>query len=213
MSRKRKWKGAALILAAMLLMIPAGCAGIDQENKNLLQLKSDGRITQVIVDDVQNGVTGEELENYINEAITAYQDLGTGESISLETCRVKNGKVNITLLYSSVAAYSVFNQVKCFLGTVKEAYDAGYSFEREFTSVNGADIPYFTLPALCTDCMVLIVEENIQAELPGDLFITSDDVKVDENGTIVVNGDTDVSVPELFQTTTVEPVFLIYKTK
>lgn len=213
MSRKGRCNAAALLLAAAFILIPAGCAGVDQENKNLLELRSDGRIIQTIVDDAQAGVTGEELEEYINEALTAYQDLGTGESISLENCRVMNGKVNITLHYSSVDAYSAFNQVKCFDGTIKEAYDAGYDFSRDFTALNGTHVPWVTLPSLCTDCRVLILEENLQADLPGELFLKSENVTVDQEGGISINSETDSTIPELFQTTTTEPTFLIYKTK
>ena len=53
--------------------------------------------------------------------------------------------------------------------------------------------------------------EYLTAQLPGKLFIKSDGVSTNEEGLITVRGDTDISVPELFQTTTVDPVFLIYQ--
>ena len=212
MSRKKEWTKiiSAFILAAGLITL-SGCAGVDKGNKTLVELKSDGQIKQTIVDDAEEDVTGEELENYVNENINAFE--GTGESISVESCRVRSGKVNISLNYSSANAYAAFNNVSCFNGMVKEAYEAGYNFDRNFYALNGVKIPYFTLLSLCTDCKILILEEPVEVTLPGELYIVSDGVTVEDDGSIVIDENPDSDIPQEYQTTTQEAVYLIYKVK
>lgn len=208
--RNRGSRAAAVLLIGAALLTQSGCFGIDQENKNTLELKENGTLTQVIVDDTEGDVTGEELEAFINESIAQVPD---GESVSLNSCRVSGGKVNITLTYSSAAAYADFNNVTCFDGTVKEAYDAGYDFNRTFRVENGSEIPYFMLISETSDCRVLVLEEPLTVTLPGDAYIVSDGATFQTGGTVQVDANPDTTVPEEFQTTTITPAFLIYKTE
>ena len=204
--------GVAAVFALCGIFIP-GCMSVDHENRTTFELSEDGRVTQTIVDDSDGSVTGEELENYINESITQFMNSNSGESIALETCRVSSEKVNITLVYSSVSAYSAFNNVNCFNGTVKEAYDAGYDLNRSFYFLNGVSIPYFELPRYCYESRVLILEEPVDVTLPGELQIVSAGVSVDSDGGISVDENADGSYSEEFQTTTASPVVLIYSDK
>ncbi len=198
-----------LVTMALLLAAQTGCLGIDSENKEQVELTSDGKIVQTIVDDSGDSVTGEELENYINDKIKNYQ--GTSGAIALERCRVKDGKVNIVLRYDSVGDYSTFNNVTCYSGTLKEAYAAGYDFNRSFYAKNGVQLPYFTLSVTYPDSKVLILEENVTVKLPGELLAMSNGVTIAEDGAISVTQAGDDSIPAELQTTTASPVFLIYK--
>ncbi len=208
MSKKNLFiKAAAVFLIMGTLM--SGCIGMDLENKNQLEVTEDGKIIQKIVDDSDGIITGEELEIYTDENITAAQN--EGASISLENCRVNNGKINLQLNYGDANSYSIFNGVTCFNGTVKEAYEAGYDFNRTFKAANGAEVPYFSLVSLTTDCKVLILEEPVTVKLPGEVEFMSDGVTVESDGTVTVAENPDETLPEIFQTTTLEPVFIIYK--
>ncbi len=198
-----------LAIIAFLLIIQTGCLGIDSENKEQIELTSDGKIIQTIVDDSGDSVTGEELENYINDKIKNYQ--GTSGAIALERCRVKDGKVNIVLRYGSIGDYSGFNNVISYSGTLKEAYTQGYDFNRSFYAKNGVQIPYFALTLTYPDSRVLILEENVTIKLPGELLAMSDGVTIAEDGTISITQAGDDSIPAKLQTTTASPVFLIYK--
>ncbi len=198
-----------LVTMAVLLMIQTGCLSIDSENKEEIELTSEGKIIQTIVDDSGDSVTGEELENYINDKIKNYQ--GTSGAIALERCRVKDGKVNIVLRYDSITDYSEFNNVICYSGTLKEAFAAGYDFNRSFYAKNGVQLPYFSLSVTYPDSRVLILEENVTVKLPGELLAVSDGIAISENGTISVSQQGDDSIPTELQTTTASPVFLIYK--
>lgn len=207
MSKKNIIKTAAVFLLMGTLM--SGCIGMDLENKNQLEVTQDGKIIQRIVDDTDGNITGEDLEIYTDESISVAQSQGA--AISLENCRVNNGKVNLQLNYGDANSYSIFNDVTCFIGTVKEAYDAGYDFNRTFKAVNGVEVPYFSLVSLTTDCKVLILEEPVTVKLPGEVEFISDGVTVESDGSVKVDENPDETVPEVFQTTTVEPVFIIYK--
>ena len=200
------------VIAALLVFIFSfsGCISVDTENRTTFELRDNGTIAQVIVDDADGSITGEELENYINDSINEFQNTHSGESVALETCRVNSEKVNITLVYSSVSAYAAFNNVDCFNGTIKEAYAAGYDFNRSFYSMNGTSIPYFELPKYSADCRLLILEEPVCVTLPGELRIVSSGVSIESDGGITVDNNADDSFNESVQTTTESPVFLIY---
>lgn len=209
--KKNGMKLIALIVVLSCAFSLTGCIGIDQENKTELALDEDGSITQTIVDDADNGVTGEELENYINEYIEQFYGQYTGESVALETCKVLNGKVNIVLKYSSANAYASFNNVICFNGTVKEAYDAGYDFNREFYFLDGDSLPYFELTRYSYNCELLIIEEAVTVDVPGDVYIVSSGLTVYDDGTVEVSENYDDDFSEEYSSTTVSPVFIIYE--
>ena len=133
------------------------------------------------------------------------------DTVSLENCVESEGKINIDLKYSSADAYAQFNSVKCFNGTLKEAADSGYDFCYQFYAVNGASIPYYTLPALYYDYNVLIVEEAMTVKLPGELVAYSSGITVEDDGTITVDENFDQSIDERLRTVVSSPVFLIYK--
>lgn len=189
----------------------SGCISVDSENKTVFTLSEDGTISQTIVDDADETVTGEELENYINDEITAFQSQGNNESVSLETCRVRNGKVNITLVYSSASAYASFNNVTCFSGTLKEAYEAGYDFNRNLYDTEGSAFAYTDLTRYISECRILIIEEECSTALPGELFVASEGVSEDENGDAVVEANPDESYSEDVQGANADFTFLIYK--
>ncbi len=195
------------MLCIVLVLSLSSCMSTDDENKITFKLSSDGTVTQVIVDDADGSVTGEELENYINESISEFQSRYSGESISLEKCKVDGSKINITLTYSSVSAYALFNNVSCFVGTLKDAYDAGFDFERSFYSLNGTSIPYYELPRYCADCYVLILEEAVSVELPGDAYIVSTGVTVGSDKAVSV----DENYSDDYQAKLTNPVCIIYK--
>ena len=208
-SRKRFIRLSLTLIMALLLIVQTGCLSVDAENKNQIELSSDGKLHQTIVDDADASVTGEELENYINDSIKEYQ--GSAGNVALERCKVRDGKVNIILNYDSAAAYAAFNNVICFNGTLKEAYDAGYDLNRTFYSLNKVEIPYFALPAQYPDSKVLILEENTMVKLPGELLAYSDGVTVTDDGHIQITQSADDTIPEELQVTTASPVFIIYR--
>ena len=202
-SRKRFIRLSLTLIMALLLIVQIGCLSVDAENKDQIELSSDGKLHQTIVDDADAS------ENYINDSIKEYQ--GSAGNVALERCKVRDGKVNIILNYDSAAAYAAFNNVICFDGTLKEAYDAGYDLNRTFYALNKVEIPYFALTAQYPDSKVLILEENITVKLPGELLAYSDGVTVTDDGHIQITQAADDTIPEELQVTTASPVFLIYR--
>ena len=208
--KKRFSSLGAIAVLTVCSVLFSGCMTVDHENRSTFELREDGSVTQTIVDDSDGSVTGEELENYINESITQFQNTNSGESVALETCRVSSGKVNITLVYSSASAYAAFNNVSCFNGTLKEAYDAGYDLNRSFYFDNGVSVPYFELPRYCYGSRVLILEEAVDVTIPGELQIVSAGITVGADGSISVDENPDDGYSEEFQASTASAVVLIY---
>ncbi len=197
---------SAFFIAAVFL---AGCT-LDEENKTSFELKKDGTITQIIVDDNTIGATGEEIEDYFNSESTEFQQINSYDSVSMENCRASDEKINLEIRYSSVQAYSQFNDVKCFNGSLKDAYNEGYDLNRTFYAKNGAEVPYFMLPYLFPEGKVLIVEEAMNVKVPGSIAAYSTGVSALGSNEVVVEPNYDESVDEIFRTTIITPAFIIY---
>ena len=209
--RKKLSRITAFGIIFFLMLALSGCIKIEAENGTIFELNDDGRITQVIVDDADESVTGEELENYINEKITEFQSDNNQESVSLEKCVVSGGRVNISLIYSSVSAYADFNNVKCFSGTVLEAYNAGYDFNQIFHDMNGEEIPYYELARYCRSGNVLILEENVEIRLPEEATAVSEQIDITDDGRIVANAASSDESDNEYQATASSLQFVIYK--
>ncbi len=211
--KKRLSRLTAFAIPVFMILSLSGCISVEKENGTVFELSEDGEVSQTIVDDADESVTGEELENYINELITEYQSTDNQNSVSLERCVVSSGKVNISLSYSSIAAYAAFNNVACFGGTVLEAYSAGYDFNRTFYDTEGNEIPYYELARYCRGGNVLILEENTELSIDGELTAMSDGVEIAEDGSIVLNGEYSDEYDSEYQSTTSNQMFIIYNTE
>ena len=208
--RKRLLRLTALGMPIFFAISLSGCISVDRENRTVFELDADGEVKQTIVDSADESVTGEELENYINEKITEFQRNDNQNSVSLERCVVNTGKVNISLVYSSISAYAVFNNVECFNGTVIEAYNAGYDFNRTFYDTDGQEIPYYELARYCRSGNIIILEENVELKIAGDPTAFSDGVEITDDGRLVMNGEFSDEYDSEYQATASNKMFVIY---
>ncbi len=118
------------ILAAMLLGLTA-CgkeeAATENELVNSISIFEDGSVQSVIVEDfTEEYYNVEELNQTIQDSITAFQKKSPSSVVMLESCEVIDTKVKVVLNYSDAEAYSKYNEEELFVGTILDAYEEGY---------------------------------------------------------------------------------------
>lgn len=128
------------VLTAFALSMTACGAKEDtsaEEAGNSISVAKNGAVESVIVEDfTQSYYSAEDLKSMILDTIDAYQKQSQEAEIALKTCEAADGKVKVVLEYNNAAAYSGYNSEALFVGTVKEAYDAGYALDMTLTGTD-----------------------------------------------------------------------------
>ena len=127
----KKRIGAVCVLAAALLL--AGCGKSFEPTASSLYIQKDGKLTQAIVESFeQDFYSLDELKSMTEKEVDTYnQDFGE-ERVSVNRLEVQNETLYLLLDYMDMYAYSQYNDVFCFVGTIDEALDAGLSFDMVF---------------------------------------------------------------------------------
>ena len=180
-----------------------GCAGSREAEGTTLYVDEDGVLEQAIVEPMgEDTFTQEELRAYIRDDLAAYAEENGGETVALDSCRISEDTVRITLTYASAGDYAAYNQVECFLGTVQEAEGAGYGFEGNFLDAGGNAVEAAAVLEQ-SGAHVLILEEAITVQVPDDVLYTTSNAAVSGKQTVTVEASEDGF--------TEEPVYIIYQ--
>ena len=105
---------AILIMALSL----SGCGGVSMDvDTNTLYVGSNGKITEVIVEDFG--------EDY-------YQEENGKSGVEVKKYEVKNGVARLLMEYDGYDSYASFNEAKLYTGTLLQAQADGYDFDVNF---------------------------------------------------------------------------------
>ena len=191
----KKWRIAAGILVAASLL--AGCEFSNRGSATELQADEEGKLIQIIAEKQDKSLDVDDLEQYIEDQIGDFnQKASAGSSggsrssssksgsdgsgaVKLDSCRIKDGKLQIRITYDGYGSYAAFNGVKCFLGTIADAKAAGYSFDRDFLNEKGkeAEDAKATIEERAGEWKVLITEETMRLRVPDKILYTSENMK------------------------------------
>lgn len=219
---------AILIMALSL----SGCGGVSMDvGTNTLYVGSNGKITEVIVEDFGEDYYDEdELKSYIDDAVASYQEENGKSGIEVKKYEVKNGVARLLMEYDGYDSYASFNEAKLYTGTLLQAQADGYDFDVNFktpdesaeTGTEAATVPEEEAatenviqgqiieentetawePASETvsgisadevlseeDRKVLILEQDTDVKVKGEILYVSDHVKVTGKDTATVYGE------------------------
>ncbi|MBR0398891.1 MAG: hypothetical protein IJI10_11575 [Eubacterium sp.] len=202
----RRLSGLAVI-CVLLGCLLTGCEFANRGSATELQADEEGKLIQTIVEPADQTIDMDALEQYIKDKIDA-ADSSDGTSaaaaegssasssaksssqdgIQLDSCKVKDGKLQIRLNYAGYEQYTAFNETACFCGTIREAQNAGYSFDRTFLDEKGkaADDAAASITERADEWKVLIVEEPMRLRVPDKILYTSENLKASGRTTAVV---------------------------
>lgn len=92
-----------------------------------ISVEKDGGISSTIVEDfMESYYDVDGLKSMIESSISEYKAENAAADIKLESCKVKDGVVNVLIEYGDYQTYAGFNNEDFFVGTIKEANFAGY---------------------------------------------------------------------------------------
>ena len=169
--KRCRWTLLGTLLSVLLLLSLGGCQKAQDVETTTVSADKKGKIEQMIVEPLgSDDYTAEELEAYISDSLAAYTEEAGSENIKLESCEMKEGTVKIRISYESWSDYMGYNQVACFFGTLEEAQEAGYSFDRNFLDNSGKAAAGATILAHGQEWKILILEEPVQVMVPGTVL-------------------------------------------
>jgi len=136
----------------------------------------------------------EELESYITDHVADFTEKN-GDTVEKVSFTVKEGIAKLQMEYDSCEAYTGFNGIELFHGTVVAAQAEGYDFDMEFCGVDaeaeeGKGKAFTKEDVLADDDnKVAVIKANIDVQVPGKiLFVSAKDTKVTSKNTVSITG-------------------------
>ncbi len=169
---------AALGCCIGMSMLLGACGAKLDVQENTIALQRNGKILEAAVESFdQSYYDQEELDTYVQNAVTDYTAEHGKKSVSVTDSKVEEKKAYLTLQYENAETFSDFTGIECFSGSIVEAQSAGYDFDLDFYPVTDgkADTKNVKGSTLLDDddLKVLIVKENSDLIVPGKIAYVS----------------------------------------
>lgn len=197
---RRPYGHLGLAMLALASMMFGGCGSDANNLKCSLSVDEDGSLTQTIIDTPDEGMSEEDLESYINQQISERQESG---KISLDSCKVSSKEVKIVLTYNSCEDYEAFNNMECFVGTIKEAEAAGYNFDATMVDKKGETADKTVISERKDEWKVLIVEEPMNVKVYDKVLYTTENAEITGRLSAAVNADAEEDADQSVEDQTV----------
>lgn len=169
----------AFILSVVLL---SGCTGKFSPKETAVRIGKDGTITAAVIDELdQSYYKEDELETTVKQAVADYNADAGEDKITIETFNIKERSVSLFIKYASSEDYEAFNNVTFFAGDIVNADQAGYEFDASFIGITKGKITNENADqkeVIGENYNVLILEESMSVEVPGNIVFVSSNVEV-----------------------------------
>lgn len=103
-------------------------AGSPEVTETTIEVKKNGQVVHTIIEDFSESYYNlDELESTIQQACDTYNASAGKEAVVLKAVKENDDHtVTVVMQYADASAYSAFNKLALFVGTVKDAFNAGY---------------------------------------------------------------------------------------
>lgn len=189
----KKYRKLFLPVLLSVSMTMSACSLPNSSNSTSVQVDEEGAVTETIIEEKDGDYTEEELTDYISRSVSRY-DAGDDSKVLLDSCKIDGNSVTIVMKYGSVEDYSGFNQVTCFLGTLKEAAEAGYDISQTWYDEDGNPADAADTEQISerqSEWKIFIISEPVYVRVPDKILYTTDNVTV--TGRMTANVDSVVS--------------------
>lgn len=163
---------------AILVCCLAGCG--DEEavyDTTTLIVNSDGTMTEVAVEAFDKEYyNASELESYAKSEVQDYNYKKVSTQILLEGVEVEDGVAKVTMSYKTDEDYREFNEDELFVGTVKEAMEEGYSFDKTFTVYGKEEAVSVAKATEVSTYGIVITTQAMDVIVPNKILYISDNV-------------------------------------
>ncbi|MDO4292722.1 MAG: hypothetical protein Q4C65_05750 [Eubacteriales bacterium] len=179
---------AALLLAAAL----TGCSGDDTPGRTTIDVRKNGRVVHTIVENFTESYYNlDELTDSILQDCEAYNTAAGKQEVTMKSAQENDGVVTVVMNYESAAAYSGFNKLALFSGTVKDAFNAGYDLDVTLQSMkeDGESIGKDELLGM-GEKHIVVVREAADVRVWGKVrYATADASPTEDPRTVTVTDD------------------------
>ena len=169
-----------LILSAALVVL-AACsksAGDDYAESTMV-VEKRGKISERLIENFDKDYYSlDELKGEFDSSISQYNDNIGSEEIRLKNIELNGSKLTVELDFTGPSDYENFTGESLFVGTVKDAYDNGYTMDVTLKGVaEGDKIGKVQIMGL-SDKNIIIMSEHVRVRTFDDIAYVSANVDV-----------------------------------
>lgn len=191
-----------VLLGILFLVVMTSCGknkvSITAENvtTNSIVIKEDNTVQSSIVEDFDKEYySQEELETFINEEVTDYNEKYGEDQVKMHSIHVADKKASVVFNYNDIDDFSIFNGISAKLLTASQALqEDSIPTSLEFVEVKSGDSVSRETAFSKEDATVLIIQEPLEIIIDGTILYYSNAQKVDkkvlqasgDNTTVVV---------------------------
>jgi len=184
--KKNRILGVAMISLGLL----TGCS-VGSPDRTAISVEKDYAVVSYIKESFDKAYYNSgELEATIDQAIYEYNEKAGAEIIEKTEFEVKNQIAEVEIKYATGDAYSKFNDITLFSGDVVGAYHAGYDFAGPFQSIEKGKVTRVDVTGNeilnSYNYGILILEENVDVYVPGNIVYASSNVQITGRRTATV---------------------------
>ncbi len=180
--RRRKMLLAALIVVVILVIAAVVCivTGVFDKKAQVstLSFQKDGTIISEEVSSFDKDYYAKgELKSYTKDAIKEYTTEHGAKTIKYKKMSVSDDSAYLKLIYASAEDYGQFTGYGLYQGTIKEAQEAGLTFEDAFVAVKDGkklDITPAEDVVANGDYKVIAIKQNVTVTVDGTICYVSD---------------------------------------
>ena len=178
-----------VLLGILILVVMTGCGknkvSITAEDvtTNTIVIKEDNTVQSSIVEDFDKEYySQEELETFIKEEVTDYNEKNGEDQIKMHSIHVADKKASVVFNYNDIDDYSIFNGISAKLLTTSQALQENSILTlSEFVEVKSGDTVSRETALNNEDATVLIIQEPLEIKIDGTILYYSSAEKVDKN--------------------------------
>lgn len=191
--------GCMVLGLCMCMGLLAGCGKTVESESSVVYVEKNGAVISLDVEELaQDYYDAEELENFVNDAVSEYTEEHGRNSVKVQELKVEEGTARLQMKYKTTADYSAFNGIELYQGKVIDSLAAGYVFDGEFARVEeGKVIGAATKQEIYAedDLKVVIIRANTDVQVDGQIcYISCKNVEL--------TGTNSVSIREGYYTDT-----------
>lgn len=149
-------------------------------NATTLVVNSDGTFMEVVVETFDKEYyDASEMENFVRNEIREYNLRKVSTQILLEEVEVEDEIAKVTISYKTDEDYREFNEDTLFVGTVREAMEEGYSFDKTFTEYGKTDAISVADVTENGNYGIVITQQSSNIVVPNKILYISENVTTD----------------------------------
>lgn len=178
----KKFMGTVLTMLLCIGLL-SGCGMTLDGEDSVVYVDKKGMVYSLDVESMdQDYYDSEELEEYVNDAVSQYTSANGSGSVKVNSLTVENGVAKLSMKYKTATDYTNFNGIELYQGSIVEALAAGYVFDGDFAKVeDGNVVGAATKQEIYArdDLKVVIIRANTDVRIEGEIcYVSCENVKL-----------------------------------